>query len=285
MCKCFGQPYCRAFFLWLLLLAAGPAMSDQDRTYILARAPQLSPATLKQQWLPILERIKQETGIRIGLKLYGSRSKFETDLFDGGPDFAFMNPYYAVLAKKRHGYIPLLRDSAHELTGIVVVRKDADIQDVHELNGKTLVFPDANAMGASLYPRAVLTEIEHLNFTAEYVGTHENVYRTVLLGKYIAGSGVKSTLSREPEELRSQLRILYTTPGIPPHPLIAHPRVPKEVRDAVTQSLLGMANDEAGRKLLARVKLNNPVKVEFARDYGALENLGLEKYMNPPLPY
>ena len=280
-----GQPLDRVLLLLILLLTAMSASASQDRSYILARAPQLSAATLKQQWLPILERIKKETGIQIGLKLYSSRSKFETDLFDGGPDFAFMNPYYAVLAKERLGYIPLLRDSAHELTGILVVRKDANIKDVQDLNGKTLVFPDPNAMGASLYPRAVLSEIEHLKYSAEYIGTHENVYRAVLLGKYIAGGGVESTLSREPEELRSQLRILYTTPGIPPHPLIAHPRVPKEVRDAVTRSLLGMANDEAGRKLLARVKLNSPIEADFERDYSALEKLGLEKYMNPPFPY
>ncbi len=277
LCAFFGV------FLFVLASPSSRAAAAQTPVYILARAPQLAPVTLRKAWQPLLDRIAADTGIRIELKVYPSRPKFEADLLSGTPDFAFMNPFYAVLAKKRHGYIPLVRDDSRSLTGILVVRKDSPITSVQALDGATIVFPDPNAMGASLYPRARLVEKAKIHFNAQYVGTHENVYRAVSLGEFVAGGGVNTTLSREPAGLRAQLRVLYETPGVPPHPLIAHPRVPAPVREAVVEEILRLAQDAEGQKLLEAVKLSDPVRADFARDYRELERLGLGKYMVPPL--
>lgn len=248
------------------------------REYVLARAPQMSAVALSEAWLPFLKRLLDDTGIAIRLKVYPSRQEFEGDLFSGSPDFAFMNPYYAVLVRQRHGYIPLVRDNTKQLHGVIVVRKDSAIRSIEELEQQTIAFPSPNAMAASLYPRALLAEQFNLSFQPMYVGTHENVYRAVLLRRAAAGGGVVRTLETEPEELKSQLRILYTTPGVAPHPLVAHPRVPAVVRERLTTAIIKLHNDAQGRALLHAVKLNKPVRVDYERDYVTLEKLGLEGY-------
>jgi phosphonate transport system substrate-binding protein len=183
-----------------------------------------------------------------------------------------------LIAKRKHGYQPLVRDSSAGLAGILVVRRDGPVRALADLNGKTLAFPSPNALGASLYMRALLAEKEGLRVQPIYVGTHQNVYRKVLMGEAQAGGGVQATLSKEPETVRSRLRILYTTAEIAPHPLAAHPRVPTAARRKIIEALLAMRADEEGRTLLAAVQIPQPIKADYRRDYEHLARLKLERY-------
>lgn len=266
--------------LVLLLVAAAGATQSASADYVLARAPQSAAINLAASWEPFLERLSREIGAKIILRLYPNRAAFETELYAGKPDFAFMNPYYAVLVRKTFDYEALVRDDAQRLKGIIVVPVDSSIRTVHDLRGKAIAFPDVNAMGASLMPRAMLTRTLAIPYTPVYVGSHENVYRAVFARQVDAGSGVPQTFNDELPELRAQLRIVYETPAVPSHPLIAHPRVPADVRAKVTQAILHFQDDEAGRALLKGVRLPKPVKVDFDADYGILNDLHLEEFVD-----
>jgi phosphonate transport system substrate-binding protein len=78
--------------------------------------------------------------------------------------------------------------------------------------------------------------------------------------------------------LQGRLNVLYTTPGVAPHPLAAHPRVPQAAREKILAALLKLDRDPAGRKLLAEVELDNVVNADYARDYQPLEKLHLERH-------
>lgn len=266
----------------VLLLSSGPSLGGNGeralQNYTLARAPQLTARTFVEAWGPFIQRLTQETEISITLQVFDSRERFEADLFAGLPDFAFGNPYHSILAHERLGYVAMVRDDSQPLVGIIVVREDSPIGTIQQLMDKTIAFPDSHAMAASLYTRALLTEAHHLTFEPVYVGTHENVYRSVYLGKADAGGGVRQTLNSEPLELRQQLRVVFETPGVPPHPLIAHPRVSPEVREKITRAILAMSGDVEGQKLLDAVQLSKPVPADLQRDYSAILQLGLEKY-------
>jgi phosphonate transport system substrate-binding protein len=56
--------------------------------------------------------------------------------------------------------------------------------------------------------RALLTEQYKVSYSANYVQTHSNAYRHVARGESLAAGGIRSTFEREPEELRSKLRVL-----------------------------------------------------------------------------
>jgi len=266
----------------VLLLAAGTSFAQianrASKTYVLARAPQLNARTLVEAWGPFVQRLSRDVGVSITLQVFDSRERFEAELFAGLPDFAFGNPYHSILAHERVGYVALVRDDSAPLVGVIVVREDSPIRTVQDLMGKTIAFPDPHAMAASLYIRALLSETHRLKFEPLYVGTHENVYRSVYLGRADAGGGVCRTLESEEPELRSQLRVVFETPGVPPHPLIAHPRVPEALRQKLVAAILRMSEDADGKKLLDGVQLSQPVAADFKRDYSAVLRLGLEKY-------
>lgn len=260
----------------LALLVASFALPAADFT--LAVVPQAPPAVAYRQWAPFAEHLQRVTGQRLHVRVYRTFDEFETDLANGLVDFAYMNPYQLLMARKAQGYLPLVRDGARQLSGLLMVRRDSPLKSAKDLEGKVIAFPDPNAFAASLYMRAQLQETMHIRFSARYLGTHANVYRHVILGGVAAGAGVNVTLARERPETRAELRVLYETPGTAPHPLCAHPRVPIALREAVTRAVLEMSKDEDGRDLLKRVDLTQPVRASYARDYRPLENLGLQKY-------
>ena len=263
--------------LWIMQFCLAGVARAESPTLIVAVVPQFAPTKIHKDWGALLGRLEQMTGYRFQLRLYNQIPQFEADLAQAIPDLAFMNPYHMVLAKKNHGYRPLIRNSA-ALSGILVVRKDGPVKSLMDLKNQTISFPSPNALGASLYMRALLAEKEGIAFKPEYIGNHQTVFRNVLIGKAVAGGGVQATLLKEPAEVQSRLRVIYTTPDLAPHPLAAHPRVPPEITQKIVAALLAMRNDMEGKKLLTDVTLPQPMEANFQRDYASLEKLRLERY-------
>ncbi|MBP6719113.1 MAG: phosphate/phosphite/phosphonate ABC transporter substrate-binding protein [Rhodoferax sp.] len=266
----------RLFLCALLLSVNSGARATQSFT--VAVVPQFPAEQIFRDWTPVLNEASQLSGLAFTLKTYASIPEFESDFLNGRPDFAFMNPYHAVMAQKAMGYMPILRDDAGRLTGILVVRKDSPITRVDQLKGATLAFPAPNAFGASLYMRALLTREQNIHFKPEYVTTHSNVFRNVIVGRAQAGGAIRQTLEQESPALQAQLRILYETPAAYSHPISAHPRVPAQVREALLQAFLKMGANPAFADQLKAIQIAKPVKADFM-DYAPLETLGLERFV------
>ena len=250
-----------------------------ETAYSLAVVPQVPASIVQRDWAPLLARIENDTGQRFELKFYSSIPAFEKGFLAGEADFAYMNPYHAVMARKAQGYVPLIREGKRKLVGILVVRKDSSLHDVQALDGKVVAFPSPNALAASLYMRALLAEQDKIRIVPAYVQTHSNVFRHVIFGKAIAGGAVNKTLRKESDALRGELRILYETPGIASHPICAHPRVPVSDRKLLVSTIIKLAGTDDGKKLLDRIAIPNPVVADYQQDYEVLDKLGLGKYL------
>lgn len=276
-----GRLFFHLLFVSLMFSAAllfpSPAVPGQKNSYTIAIIPQFSPSIIEHSWMPLIERISKNSGVMLKLKFYRSIPEFEEDFMKGTPDFVYLNPYHAIMARKTQGYIPLVRDDEEALIGILVVRKDSPIKSIQELNGRRVAFPSPNAFAASLFMRALLADKEKIRIIPRYLTTHSNVYRHVALGKAAAGGGVNKTLNKESPELKRMLKIIYQTPGVASHPLCVHPRVAPSVRRAVNDTILKLADSKSGRKILKAVELSRPVQPDYDRDYQNLELLGLER--------
>ncbi|MBT7944233.1 MAG: phosphate/phosphite/phosphonate ABC transporter substrate-binding protein [Alphaproteobacteria bacterium] len=264
--------------LSIIALTTGPASAMAAPVYTISRAPQLSPTVLAKIWQPYVDYLIKNTGYSFRLKLYGKRTDFEKDLVQGTPDFFYGNPGYFIVSHQLHNYAPLVRSGARQLKGIIVVSKDSPFQTIADLNGLSLAFPGPTALAASLYIRTLLKEREGIDFKPLYVGNHENVYRNVANKVTMAGGGVHRTLNREPEELRKHLRVIYETPGMSPHPISVHPRVPAAVATAVKEATLLLQTTVGGQKMLKNLKIQKPVAADFTKDYLSIEELALKMY-------
>ena len=97
------------------------------------------------------------------------------------------------------------------------------------------------------------------------------------LGKPSPVVAYKKTLSQQPEEIRSQLRILYKTTEVSPHPLAVHPRVNHEIKQKLVNAFIKLANTENGIKLLSKIPMQSIGNANL-EDYDDLKKINLSKY-------
>ncbi len=247
--------------------------------YTWSVVPQFSPTRVHRDWQPFLRALETRTGFRFKLIPADSFDFFEAGIRKHRFDFIYANPYQVLLAHRSSGYMPLIRDGQHRLTGILVVRKDSPVHQVKELEGGRIAFASPNAFAVSLYMRALLTEKFGIHFIADYVGSHSNAYRKVLLGRDIASGGIYRTLNRERPEVVNNLRVIFQAPSTITHAIAALSSVPEAARRKVQQAILAMAKTEAGRRLQKPVFLPQPVVADFERDYAPLKSLKLDSYV------
>lgn len=127
--------------------------------------------------------------------------------------------------------------------------------------------------------RAQLKGKNKVQFTQRDATTHTNVFRHVILGYAAIGVSNIAALNKEPQGVSSQLKIIYKTQELPSHPLVAHPRIPEKIRQAVIDAVLKLAESNEGRDILKSIRLSKPVKAYYKRDYLPLERLELERYL------
>jgi phosphonate transport system substrate-binding protein len=244
--------------------------------YSVGIVPQFEQRKLYATWKPIVDDLERRTGLHFNLVTTLKIQDFEKAFARGEFDFVYVNPYHVIQVREAQGYIPLVADSV-PLRGIIVVRKDGPIKTPADLDGKTVAFPSPNALGASLLVRSDLAQVHHVRVTPLYVKTHSSVYLHVAKDIAAAGGGVEKTLQEQDPFLQAQLRVIYTTRASPSHPIVAHPRVPPQVRDKVRNALLAMGETPQGKEILLKVPVTQFIPVSFA-DYDIMRGWGLDKY-------
>lgn len=264
---------------FISLNAIGNCLGDvntKDRPYSFYVVPQHAVSNTYVAWAPILEKVGKKLSICFDLRVPSTIPLFERDLNSGTPDFAFMNPYHLFLNQRSQDYVPLIADSQNPLVGIVVIKKDSPVSTIADLNGRKMAFPAPNSLAASLLIRAYLAK-NQIQITPEYVKTHSNVYRSVIIGDVVAGGGVNNTFSREPESLQKELKILFETPKYMPHPVAANSKVSPKVRNEIAQYFVELGKDPATAAQLNAIQIPKPAEVNL-KDYEYVKKLGLDKF-------
>jgi len=266
-----------ALLLYLLSGAVVEAQEADQETFSVGVIPQFDAQKIYEIWSPILKQLEKATGHHFRLQGTPTISEFEKEFNAGRFDFAYMNPYNLLLANREQGYIPLVRDVEKQLHGILVVKKENPMNSPAALNGKKVSFPAPNALGASLMVRADLHDIFNVDIEPHYVRTHSSVFLNVVLGLTIAGGGVQKTLNQQPAAIRNQLKVIYRTRDVAPHPFAAHPRVPQKIIAQVKNALLEMGRTEHGKTMLNKVPVYSIGPGSIA-DYTPLNKIGLERF-------
>ncbi len=239
--------------LLVLLLAAAPLpVSAAQLSFGIV--PQQSATKLATLWTPIMQYIKRTTGLDIAFATAPNIPEFERRLAAGQYDLAYMNPYHFVVFNQTPGYTAIAHATGKRIKGIMVVRKDSDITTLKQLDGRSLAFPSPAAFAASILTRAELTA-QSIDFEPVYVSSHDSVYRSVAKGLFSAGGGIIRTFNNLEADIRSQLRVLWTSEGFTPHAIAAHPDLDPDKARRVGAALVSMGSDPLGRELLQAINL------------------------------
>ena len=236
-------------FAWAVL--SGHA---QAKALTIGIVPQQSATVLAANWSPILQYLKVRTGVELQFATASDIPTFERRLLAGDYDIAYMNPYHFTFFNQHLDFRAMVRRGDASIQGIIVVRKDSEIQTLEELDGKKLAFPSPAAFAASVVPRAEIAKLG-IDIEPVYVSSHDSVYLNVSKGFFAAGGGIGRTLNATNPQVSEQLRVLWKTQPYTPHAIAAHPRVDSVTVTKLTEALVEMADDAEGKALLEPLKI------------------------------
>lgn len=221
--------------------ATGFASENDSNTHqylSIGIVPQQAAGKLLRTWSPLLSWLHKETGIQIRFKTATDIPTFESRLAARQYDLAYMNPYhFTVFNNEEHGYQAMVKAKDKLIKGIIVVHKDSTLTRLEELHNQSLAFPAPAAFAATVLPSSNL-KARNIDFEANYVSSHDSVYKGVAEGFFPAGGGVIRTLKASTPEIREKLRILWQTPGYTPHALAVHSSVDQAVVERIKAALL-----------------------------------------------
>jgi phosphonate transport system substrate-binding protein len=246
----------KIFSVFLLFLffhvGVSPVSGDEKKVLSFGVVPQQSASKLARKWVPIIDYISTKSSYKINFATAPDIPEFERRLQDGQYSLAYMNPYHYTVFSKTTGYRAFAKQKGKRITGILVVRKDADISSPQDLVGKTLAFPSPAAFAATILTQESLLK-NGVDITPKYVGSHDSVYRTVAKGIYPAGGGVVRTLNNMEKDVREHLRILWTSKPYTPHAFASHPSLSDAVINKILHAMTGMNDDPKAAHLLESI--------------------------------
>jgi phosphonate transport system substrate-binding protein len=266
------------FAVICLMLSVGTtvAVSAEKPVYTLAVIPNMPAVTLHKNWTPFVEHLSRELGVKIELKLYDKIGIFLEETQAGKADFIYAAPNMFYLAYQKQKYVPLVR-STNLMRGRVFVRKDSPFTKVSDLKGKSIAFVGPKNVCSVITRHSLLTGQGGIDYNASYSGSTVNVAKSVLLGKVDAGATLDISMMTDIPDMANEFRTILETEKIAPHPLAAHPRVPKTLQDAMTTAVLALDTTVQGKKILEAVKLVRPVKADYKKDYSFFADFNFEK--------
>jgi len=190
-------------------LSTPQASAQNEETLLFGIVPQQAASRLAKMWVPFINELSKETGYKIKFATMKDIPSFEQCLAQGAYDLAYMNPYHYTIFSTLTGYKAFAHQSEKKLKGIVVVRQDSAAKKLEDLDNQKIAFPSPAAFGASVLPRAEM-KAAGMIIEPNYVKSHDSVYRSVIAGIFPAGGGVLRTFNNIPDDLKAQLRVIYT---------------------------------------------------------------------------
>lgn len=230
-------------FLFLLLaLAALPAWAGPE--YSFGVLSQRSPVLTAQYWNPILDHVGRKAGVVLHLKITRTAPESNTAIARGEYDFVYSNTIF-LPATSVPGYQVILRPRTDAITGQIVTLADSPVKQLADLKDAVVGFPSKAAFVGYAVPMDHLIR-QGVAVQPVFGGNQEGVMGQLKAGRVLA-AGVNNQVMRAfaaRENVR--YRVLWESQPFHNLPVAVHPRVPRDVAEAVQKAFADMGKDPDG---------------------------------------
>ncbi len=229
-------------------LAIPSAATAQAKPYAFNVLNQRSIALTAEYWNPILSYVTAKTGIPLELKLAKTAKEGNAAAEQGAYDFLYTNHFFTP-ARDKLGYRVIARPAGPGIKSQIVVPADSPVKSLSDLEGKDVAFVSPDGFtGYWLAYDALLAAKVKVNVV--FTGNQEASSAQLKVNK-VAAAGVNSTImARYGRREAFEYRALWTSELFQDLCIMANPKVPVDKTTAITNALVGMLKDPAGRKIL-----------------------------------
>ncbi|GBE39944.1 ABC transporter, phosphonate, periplasmic substrate-binding protein [bacterium BMS3Bbin08] len=271
----------RFIFVFIILIFAALASAAQEKEIVFAISPMASPVSTLSIYGDFIEYLSEKTGIEIVLKQRRKYSEINDLLKTGRAQFAYTCTGAYLDGRKEFGLEVLAAPVINGKTtynSYIIVNKKSNIVDFRRLQGKVFAFTDPLSLTGRLYPVYLLNTMNARpgDFFRKtfYTSSHEKSIESVAYG-FADGAAVDSLIYDNMKRMGNfavdLVKIIKISPsyGIPP--VVVSPITEQTTKQIMLATLLKMADDTAGRKILEEIRIEKFVLPDPAIYYSAVQ--------------
>lgn len=189
----------------------------------------------------------------------------------GRADMAIMNTFSYLLAHAKYGAQASLRVARRygELSyrGEFIVRADAGIDSLRQLQGKTVAYVDPSSTSGYIYPKEMLRRLGVSPREEMFANGHNQVVTKVYQGDVDAGAvfysrpdtvtgeqlDARAKVVTEYPDVYTKVKVLALTDEIPNDPVVTRKGLPEDVRARLINALLEFQSTAEGKRALLTI--------------------------------
>jgi phosphonate transport system substrate-binding protein len=220
--------------------------------FVFGPHPYSNPQDVFADYEPIMRYLERKLpGTHFEIETSKNYAEYEAKLAAQRFHFSLPNPYQTVFSLE-HGYRVIAKMTPDDdFRGLIVTRVDNKIRSAQDLSGKTLCFPSATAVAATMLPLLYLQEVQHISVKQDihinYVGSQFSSMLNAYTGDAAAcGTSTRfwRNWSQENPDKAKQMRVLWKTEALPHNAFIARTDVDPKLAQKVASVLAGMDKDK-----------------------------------------
>lgn len=232
-------PKIAAIVLALLIGSIAQSAPAEERELLFGSVAMDIPAVMYKRLTPLTKYLSDYLHRPVSLKLSPDMGSAIKETAAGNVDLAYLTPVAYLRAHDQGGaqlVAKTVTDGKASFQLMIVVKEDSPIKSVADLAGKSFAFGDEKA----LLQRAVVvgSGIELNQFSNyKFIGHYDNIARAVMNKDFDAGI-LKDTMATKWEG--KGLRILYSSPDLPPYNVAASKNVDAKLLAQVREAFLSL---------------------------------------------
>ncbi len=233
------------------------------KEYIFGVHPLHNPQRLYKVFNPLMSYLsKNIDGVEFKLEASRNYAAFDKKLAAKHFDFSLPNPFQTVNAMD-NGYDVIAKMGDDEnFKGIIIVRKDSQIERLEDLIGNIVSYPAPTALAATMMPQyfmAVNGIDVNKDLDNRYVGSQESAIMNVFVGDSIAAATWPppwTALKKENKQLAEQLIVQWQTPPLINNAIVARKNISTSVKEKVAWLLANLHKSAEGMNILNPMELS-----------------------------
>jgi phosphonate transport system substrate-binding protein len=229
--------------------------------YVLAIHPLHNPAKLIKTYQPLVDNLnKKLKGAQLSLEASRDYGNFENKYKNKIPQFILANPLQTLQAIKIGYTVLATAGESGDFKGIIIIRKDSNINNPKDLIGKKVSYPSPTALAACIMPQYFLYK-HGVNINKDiknsYVGSQESSIMNVYLKLTSAGATWptpwRDFQKKNPKE-SSKLKIIWETETLINNSVMVRNDVPIAIKEQVQNYLIELDKTKEGKKILQKIE-------------------------------
>lgn len=275
--------------------ACGPAEVKDENTIRIGFAPSEDSEIIQEEAKNFAALLEKKTGYKVKVNVLPNYATMVASLQSDHLDFAWLPPLTFVQAEKNGAaevLLKVVRNNNPYYYGAIVVRTDSDIQNVEELEGKSIAWGDITSFSGHIFPKYSLIKkgIYKKDFfsSERHMGNHHAVLVNVINGQVDAGAcfsnsidgsdGAWTQLLKDAEDQKKIRVILYTDP-IPGDTFSVRSAFKKEFpekTEKIAKIIQNLTEDPEGKGILFRLYHIDRLDTATSQEYDIVRSATAE---------